>query len=141
MSDIVIKSARTSREMRKFVRFNWELYKDCPYAVPDFLEDTLNTFNPKVNPALTFCDTEFFMAFRDGKMVGRVVGIINHKANKTWNQKNVRFGWIDFIDDVAVSKALLDTVEQLLWRHLTYPLTDLSSTATVLKTVTVEQSL
>ena len=61
-SDITIKSVQNKKEMKQFVRFNWELYKDCPYAVPDFLEDTLDTFNPKKNPALKFCDVECFMA-------------------------------------------------------------------------------
>jgi len=111
MSEIVIKSAKTKKEMRQFVRFNWEMYKDCPYAVPDFLEDTLDTFNPKKNPALKFCDVEFFMAFRDGKMVGRTAAIINHRVNEHWNQKRVRFGWIDFIEDIEVTKALVDAVE------------------------------
>lgn len=112
MSEIIIKSARTKSEMKQFVRFNWELYKDCPYAVPDFLEDTLDTFNPKKNPAFKFCEAEFFMAFRDGKMVGRVACILNRRANETWNQKRVRFGWIDFIEDIEVTKALMDTVAE-----------------------------
>ncbi len=94
------------------MRFNWEMYKDCPYAVPDLLEDTLDTFNPKKNPAFRFCEAECFIAEREGKMVGRVAAIINKKANERWKEKNVRFGWIDFIDDTDVSKALLDTVAQ-----------------------------
>ncbi len=112
MSEITIRTAKTKRDMTKFVRFNWEMYKDCPYAVPDLLEDTLDTFNPKKNPAFRFCEAECFIAERDGKMVGRVAAIINRKANERWNEKNVRFGWIDFIDDIDVSKALLDTVAQ-----------------------------
>ena len=123
MSEIVIKPATTNREMRQFVRFNWEMYKDCPYAVPDFLEDTLDTFNPRKNPALEyvdpktgkkrgFCEAAYFMALRDGKMVGRVAAIINHRANEHWKEHHVRFGWIDFIDDIRVTEALLNTVEQ-----------------------------
>ncbi len=111
-ADITIRTAKTKKEMRRFVRFSWELYKDCPYAVPDFLEDTLDTFNPKKNPALSFCEAEFFMAFRGDEMVGRVAAIINRRANETWNEKHVRFGWIDFIDDINVTRALLETVEQ-----------------------------
>lgn len=111
-SGIIIKSVATPKEMRRFVRFNWELYKDCPYAVPDFLEDTLDTFNPKKNPALKFCDVECFVALREGKMVGRVAAIINRRANEHWKEKHVRFGWIDFVDDIQVSKALLETVEE-----------------------------
>ena len=111
MADIEIRSVKTKKEMKQFVRFNWEMYKDCPYAVPDFLEDTLDTFNPKKNPALKFCDVECFLALREGKIVGRVAAIINHRANEHWQEKHVRFGWIDFIDDLAVTTALLDTVE------------------------------
>ena len=111
-ASVVIKPVATAKEMKQFVRFNWELYKDCPYAVPDFLEDTLDTFNPKKNPALKFCDVQCFLAWREGKIVGRVAAIINHRANEHWKERHVRFGWIDFIDDLSVSKALLDTVEQ-----------------------------
>lgn len=112
MSEITIRVAESPKDMRRFVRFNWELYKDCPYAVPDFLEDTLDTFNPRKNPAFKFCEAAFFIAERDGKMVGRVAAIINHRANETWQQKRVRFGWIDFIDDLNVTHALLETAEQ-----------------------------
>lgn len=111
MSAVVIKKITTRKELKAFIRFNYELYKDCPYAVPDFLEDMLDTFNPKKNPAFEFCDVDYFMAYRDGKLVGRVAAIINHKANKTWGTKNARFGWIDFIDDIEVSRALLEAVE------------------------------
>lgn len=111
-TDIVIRTASTKSEMKKFVRFNWELYKDCPYAVPDFLEDTLDTFNPKKNPALKFCEVQCFTAHIGDRMVGRVAAIINHRANEHWKEKHVRFGWIDFIDDIRVTKALLDTVEK-----------------------------
>ncbi len=112
MSEITVRTAKTKKDMRRFVRFNWEMYKDCPYAVPDLLEDTLDTFNPKKNPAFGFCEAECFVAERDGRMVGRVAAIINRRANERWKTRDVRFGWIDFIDDVEVTRALLDTVEQ-----------------------------
>ena len=112
MSEIVVSPVKNKKELRAFVRFNYELYKDCPYAVPDFLEDTLDTFNPKKNPAFRFCEAEFFLARKEGKIVGRVAAIINHRANETWKQRNVRFGWIDFIDDLEVSRALLEAVEK-----------------------------
>lgn len=109
---VTIKKVEGRRELRAFIRFNYHLYKGNPYAVPDFLEDMLDTFNRKKNAAFEFCEADLFLAYRDNKIVGRVVAIINHKANKTWGTKNVRFGWIDFIDDIEVLKALLDTVEQ-----------------------------
>lgn len=111
MSDIVISSVKTRGERRKFARFGYELYKDSPYAVPDLLEDTLDTFDAGKNPAFRFCDAEMFVARRDGKIVGRVAAIINHRANETWHTRHVRFGWIDFIDDIEVTRLLLQTVE------------------------------
>lgn len=111
MSAVTIKKISTRRELKAFIRFNYELYKDCPYAVPDFLEDTLDTFNPQKNAAFDFCDVDYFLALREGIIVGRVAAIINHKANQTWGTNNARFGWIDFTDDPEVSRALMDTVE------------------------------
>ena len=111
MSDIIIKKVSNKRELKAFIRFNYELYKDCPYAVPDFLEDTLDTFNPRKNAAFDFCEADFFLALKDGQTVGRVAAIVNHKANQTWDTKNARFGWIDFVDDPEVSQALLRTTE------------------------------
>ena len=112
MSSVVIKKVANKKELKAFVRFNYHLYKDCPFAVPDLLEDTLDTFNPKKNPAFEFCEADFFLVYRDKKIVGRIATLINHKANATWNVKNARFGWIDFIDDLEVSKALLETAEE-----------------------------
>ena len=109
-SNVIIKPVETKKELKKFIRFNYELYKDNEYAVPDFLEDTLDTFNPKKNAAYEFCESQLFLAYRDGEIVGRVAAIINHRANETWKTQNVRFGWIDFIDDIEVSRALLDAV-------------------------------
>ena len=112
MSDVIIKKVSNRREMKAFVRFNYELYKDCPYAVPDLLEDTLNTFTPRKNAAFDFCEADCFLALREGKIVGRIAAIINHKANRTWGTNNARFGWIDFVDDEEVSRALLEAAEK-----------------------------
>ncbi len=112
MQTVSVSQISTSKEMRAFVRFNYELYKDCPYAVPDLLEDTLETFDARRNPAFRFCQAAFFLARREGRIVGRVAAIINTRANERWGKQEVRFGWIDFIDDMEVSRALLDTVEQ-----------------------------
>lgn len=111
MGNITIKKVETKKELKTFIRFNYELYKDNPYSVPDLYEDMLNTFSEK-NAAMEFCDAVYFLAYRDGKVVGRVAGIINNKANKTWNVKAVRFGWIDFIDDEEVSRLLIEAVEK-----------------------------
>jgi len=112
MTNVTVSQVTTRKELRAFVRFNYKLYKDCPQAVPDLLEDTLDTLDARSNPAFRFCDAAFFLARIDGEIVGRVAAIINHRANKRWNKQEVRFGWIDFIDDLNVSRALLDTVER-----------------------------
>lgn len=108
---IIVKKVETKAELKKFCRFNYQMYKDNKYAVPELLEDMMDTFSQN-NPAMEFCDSVFFLAYKDGKIVGRVAGIINRKANSTWNVKNVRFGWIDFIDDEEVSRKLIEAVEQ-----------------------------
>ena len=109
---VTIKKVATRRELKKFIRFNYELYKGNPYSVPDFYEDMLNTFDKRKNPAFEFCEADYFLAYKEGKLVGRVAAIINRRANEKWQCRNVRFGWIDFVDDPEVSAALLRTVEQ-----------------------------
>ncbi len=109
---ITIQQVSSKKELKTFIRFNYELYKDNPYSVPDLYDDMLHTFNPKKNAAFEFCEAAYFLAYRDKKVVGRVAAIINHRANDTWKAKEVRFGWIDFIDDDEVSAALLKTVEE-----------------------------
>ncbi len=109
---VEIRKVTTKKELKKFIRFNYELYKGNPYSVPDLYEDIRDTFSKEKNAALEFCEAEYFLAYREGKIVGRVAAIINKRANEAWNQKIVRFGWIDFIDDLEVSTALIDTVKQ-----------------------------
>ena len=109
---VTIKKVSTKRELKRFIRFNYELYKGNAYSVPDLYDDMLNTFNKKKNAAFEFCEADYFLAYKDGKTVGRVAAIINHKANQAWGKKDVRFGWIDFTDDAEVSDALIRTVEQ-----------------------------
>ena len=108
---ITIKKVETSKELKKFIRFNYEMYKENPFSVPDLYDDMLNTFSRNRNAAFEFCEADYFMAYKNGKPVGRVAAIMNNRANETWNKKEVRFGWIDFIDDVEVADALLKTVE------------------------------
>lgn len=108
---VTIKKVSDKKELKKFIRFNYELYKDNPYSIPDLYDDMLNTFSKEKNPAFEFCEAEFFLAYKEDKLVGRVAAIVNHRANEVWNKKEVRFGWIDFIDDPEVSTALIKTVE------------------------------
>lgn len=107
---VTIKKVESKNELKQFINFNYELYKGNPYAVPDLYEDMVSTLTDK-NAAMEFCESAYFLAYKEGKVVGRVAAIINNKANKTWDLKNVRFGWIDFIDDEEVSEALLKAVE------------------------------
>lgn len=109
---VTIKKVTTKRELKRFIRFNYELYKGNPYSVPDLYDDMLNTFNRRKNAAFEFCEADYFLAYKDGRLVGRVAAIINRRANETWGKKEVRFGWIDFTDDAEVSEALIRTVEQ-----------------------------
>lgn len=111
MSAIEIKKVESRRDLGKFIDFHNELYKGNPYHVPNLYFDEMNTFRKDKNAAFDFCEAEYFMAYRDGKAVGRVAAIINHSANKKWERESVRFGWIDFVDDIEVSKALLKAVE------------------------------
>ncbi len=106
-----IKKVTTKKELDTFIRFNYELYKENPYSVPDLYDDMVSTFSPEKNPAFEFCQADYFLAYNDkGEVVGRVAAIINQRSNEAWETRNVRFGWIDFIDDEEVSRALLDTV-------------------------------
>ena len=107
---VQIKTVTTKNDLKTFVRFANKLYKGNKYYVPSMPFDDLNTFNPEKNGAYEFCDVELYLAYKDGTVAGRVAAIINHKANKSWDVSQVRFGWIDFIDDPEVSKSLLDAV-------------------------------
>ncbi len=108
---VVIKEVRTKSELKKFIWFGINMYKECPYAAPPLMMDDLMNLSKGKNPALDFCDTAYFLAYRGKEIVGRIAGIIHPVANETWNHKNARFGWIDFIDDTEVSDALFDAVE------------------------------
>lgn len=111
MSVNVVK-VETRKQLKKFIRFNYELYKDCPYSVPELYEDTMNTLRKDRNAAFEFCDADYFLAYRDGEIVGRIAAIINRRANEKWGHNAVRFGWVDFIDDKEVADALFTTVEK-----------------------------
>jgi GNAT superfamily N-acetyltransferase len=107
---VQIKVVKTKREFRAFATFANKLYKGNRFYVPTMPLDDLAVFDRNKNAAYEFCEAEFFMAYKDGNPVGRIAAIINSKANAAWNVKQVRYGWIDFIDDMEVSSALLETV-------------------------------
>ena len=117
----------TKSNLLKFVHFPIDtLYRDSEYFVPPLVTDEINTLRPDKNPAFDFCEAVYYLAYRDGKIVGRVAGIINHVCNERSGKKEARFSYIDFIDDAEVVDALIDAVTR--WgkskgmEHLTGPL-------------------
>jgi hypothetical protein len=108
---IEIRKIGTASEMKAFIRFQIELYKDNAYFVPPLFADELSTLDPKKNPAFEFSRLQCFLAYRDGRIAGRIAALINDRANEKWGQKRARFGWLDFIDDFEVAKALLGAAE------------------------------
>lgn len=114
---IQIKTVTTRKDLKTFVRFANRLYKGNRYYVPSMPFDDMNTLDPKKNGAFDFSKAEYYLAYRDDELVGRVAAIINYKANEAWKVNQVRFGWFDFVDDPEVSKALLDAVVAFGKKH------------------------
>ena len=106
-----IVKVETKGQLKRFVRFGNELYKGNPYYVPDLYSDEMATLRKDRNAAFEFCDADYFLAYKDGKLVGRIAAILNKRANEKWGIKAARFGWVDFIDDTEVVDALFSTVE------------------------------
>lgn len=107
---VEIRKVQTKEELKEFIHFANNLYKGDEYYAPSLISDDYNTFDPKKNGAFDFCQAQMFLAYKEGTVAGRVMAIINNRANETWKVKQVRYGWIDFINDEAVAKALLDAV-------------------------------
>ncbi|MBU2940171.1 GTP cyclohydrolase [Lacinutrix sp. C3R15] len=110
---ITIKQVHTKKEFKAFVKFPFTLYKDSKYWVPPIISQELKTFDKNENPVFNDADASFFLAYKDNKIVGRVAAIINWLEVNNQNIKKMRFGWFDFIDDLEVSKALLDKVTEI----------------------------
>lgn len=109
---VVIKEVTGKKDLKQFVKFNIELYKENPYHVPGLIEEEMVTLDKKKNPAFEVCEAIYFLAYKDGKIVGRIAGMINRKSNEAWNQKHARFGFVDFIDDAEVVDTLFGAVEK-----------------------------
>lgn len=107
---VEIKVVETKEDLKKFVLFGNELYKNNPYHIPVLVKDELETLDKDINPAFEFCEAVYYLAYKNGRIVGRIAGIINHRANEAWNQTHARFGFVDFINDNEVVDALFDTV-------------------------------
>ena len=109
---VEIKEVKTKRELKKFAKYPVELYKDCPYYVPSLYSDELATFNPKKNFSLRGNECKGFLCYKDGKLVGRIAGLINRKDNELTGKKYIRFSRLDCIDDKEVFDALIGAVEK-----------------------------
>ena len=107
---VEIKVVETKEDLKKFVLFGNELYKNNSYHIPVLVKDELETLDKDINPAFEFCEAVYYLAYKNGRIVGRIAGIINHRANEAWNQTHARFGFVDFINDNEVVDALFDAV-------------------------------
>lgn len=108
---VEIREVVSKKDRREFAKFHERMYRNVSQAIPDLIADEIDNFNPEKNPAYEYCEAKQFLAYKDGKLVGRIAGIISRAANEKWGTKRIRFSRVDFIDDYEVSKALFDTVE------------------------------
>lgn len=109
---VTIREVSTRRGLSDFINYPFSLYRDSPNWIPPLLSEEWSILRPKKNPAFEYCEARLFLAERDGAAVGRVAAIRNDKANDRFDQRRLRFGWIDFVDDDEVSAALIHTVEE-----------------------------
>ncbi|WP_417351435.1 GTP cyclohydrolase [Flavobacterium alkalisoli] len=114
---ITIKEAKTKSELKDFVKFSFDLYKDNPYWVPPIIAEELESFDKTKNPAFENAEAKFYLAYKDGKIVGKTAAIINWQEVNNQQKKKVRFGWFDVIDDIEVTKALLEKVYEYGREH------------------------
>ena len=96
MPSVEIRKVTNKKELDNFIQFHYDLYRGNEYDAPNLYRDELHTLSKNKNSAFEFCEAEYFLAYKDGKVVGRIAGIINHRANEAWETNSVRFGWIDF---------------------------------------------
>ncbi len=112
MSEIYIKEIYTRKELKSFVKFQLELYKNNPYFVPPLIEEELNILDKNINPVFNHGEARYFLALKDNKIVGRIAALINYNEEKNGEMKQ-RFGWFDFINDIKVTEALLNKVKEI----------------------------
>lgn len=111
LSEVSIREVSGRRGLARFIAYPYELYRNHPYWVPPLRMDEWNTFRADRNPAFEYCTARFWLAERNGVTVGRIAGVLNPRANERWGQRRLRFGWIDMIDDVGVTRGLIGAVE------------------------------
>ncbi len=108
---ISLKEVTTDKDLKRFVDFQYKLYKNDKCWVPPLKKEELFSLRRDKNPAFDFCETKYWLAYKNDELVGRIAGIINHKFNEKFSKRIMRFGWIDFIDDEEVCSSLLTAVE------------------------------
>jgi GNAT superfamily N-acetyltransferase len=114
---IQVIEARSKKEMKDFVKYPFSLYKESPFWIPPIIKDELDSFDPKINPVFKQAEARFFLAYKEGNMVGRVAAIVNWTEVRDKGLRKMRFGWMDFEDDREISKALLETVAEIGRSH------------------------
>lgn len=114
---VEIKEVKTKKEFRKFINFHYQLYKGNPYWVPPLYKDEVDTLSKDKNPAFDYCDLTMWNAYKDGELKGRIACILNHNQEEKEGMLIARFGWIDFVDDIEVSEALIQTAERFAREH------------------------
>ena len=108
---VEIRKVESRRDLKRFVYFPDSLFRDDPYWVPPLYSDDLHNLRKDKNPAFEFCEADYWLAYKDGKLAGRIAGIVNRKSIDIWGEPLARFGWIDFIDDAEVVDGLFDAFE------------------------------
>jgi len=114
---ITVQEITSQKALKKFIKFPFSLYKNCPYWVPPLIKDELETLNKSINPVFKNAEAYYFLAYKDNKIVGRIAVIINHLEIDELKKPKIRFGWLDMIDDLDVTKALLDKVFEIGKKH------------------------
>ena len=117
IKNIVIKEAKTQEELHAFVKFPFTLYKDNPYWVPPLIKDEIETIDPNLNPVYQNADARLFLAYYKEKVVGRIAAIVNWIEVNEIKKSKVRFGWFDTIDNIEVTKLLIDKVIEFGQKH------------------------
>jgi len=110
---ITIKEAKTKKELTDYIKFPFSLYKDNKFWVPPIIADELETFDKSKNPAFENAEAFFYLAYSNNEIVGRIAAIVNWNEVNNQQKKKVRFGWFDVIDDIEVTKVLLEKVIEL----------------------------
>ncbi|MCI0470708.1 MAG: hypothetical protein L0Y73_03520 [Candidatus Aminicenantes bacterium] len=106
-----VRVVETKKDLKRFVKLPFMVFRDNPYWVPQLIKEDLEIFNRKKNPAYNSAETKLFLAYKNGKPVGRIAGILSHAANRKYKTKNLRFGWFDTIEDYEVADSLFNAVE------------------------------